>query len=345
MPRGPRTVADRLKALLSKGHFSVLLGAGASACAGYPLMAALTEGVLASLPRQEFALVHKWWDRVKGEAGANIETVLGKLYHLLDVCGTGVEKGEVKRCLAAVEEEIVRRFLPEKEISVHRRLMVMVCHLNTKAPAVVATSNYDLLVERACEAEQVWCLDGFVGSCQRKWSVESLPLLMVTGGEHRRFRRHKKAVTLLKLHGSVSWATDEDEIVAFPGGRVPEGGKWVRRLVYPTPRKVSESFGEPYSSLLRHFAGVTDRPNGLLVTLGFSYRDDHLVEPIKQFVSKPDHTLVALVQQPEGSLGDLLKQENVICVAEDKAWLEGRCSDDKLEIWRLPGLVDFLEEL
>lgn len=350
MARRPRSLADRLKTLLCKGHFCVLLGAGASACAGYPLMAALTNKVLGRLPQQDFTLVHDMWESVKGAAGVNIEAVLGKLYSLLDVCDTKpnvarVDRGEVERCLSAVEEEIARPFLVEKDISVHRRLVRRVCDLNSKAPGVVATSNYDLLVERACEAEQVWCLDGFVGSEKRGWSIESLPLWVGTVGERRRFRSHEKSIRLLKLHGSVSWGTDGDQVVAFPGGRIPKGGRWVRRLVYPTPRKVGEGFGEPYSSLLRYFAEVADRPNGLLVTLGFSYRDDHLAEPIKQFVSKPDRTLVALVQRPEGALGDLLEKGNVICIAEDKAWLGGGCSDEKLEIWQLPGLVDFLEGL
>jgi len=328
----------------------MLLGAGASACAGYPLMATLTEQVLASLASEEFPLVHKVWDSVKGEAGANIETVLGWLYSLLHVCQTTpdvacVEASEVERCVKAIEQEIARPFLGVGDTSVHRRLMVRMCHLNARAPAVVATCNYDLLVERACEAEQVWCLDGFVGSCQRKWSVESLPLWVGTVEEPRRFRRHEKAVRLLKVHGSVSWATDGDEVVAFPDGAIPEGGKWTRRLVYPTPRKAGESFGEPYSSLLRHFTGLTDRPNGLLVTLGFSYRDSHLAGPIRQFASKADRTLVALVQRPEGALPGLLDQRNVICVGEDKAWVDGRPTDEKLGIWQLPELVSFLEAL
>lgn len=350
MARRTRSLAERLKALLCKGHFSIFLGAGSSACAGYPLMAELTKQVLARLPRKRFALVHDVWQSVKGEKGVNIETVLTKLYSLLDVCATKpslarVGREEVERCLRAMEKEIARPFAAENDTKVHQRLVTKMCDLNSKGPAVVATCNYDLLVERACEAERIWCLDGFVGSCQRKWSVESLPLRVGTVDQRNRFRRHDRAITLLKLHGSVSWATDGREIVAFPRGELAEGGKWVRRLVYPTPRKIGESFGEPYSSLLRHFAVVTDRPNGLLVTVGFSYRDAHLVEPIKQFVSKPDRTLVALVQRPEGALGDLLERKNVICAAESEVWLEGKRTDEKLEIWQLPSLVKFLEEL
>ena len=42
MPKGPPVVTERLKPLLTKGHFSMLLGAGASVCAGYPLIDDLT---------------------------------------------------------------------------------------------------------------------------------------------------------------------------------------------------------------------------------------------------------------------------------------------------------------
>ena len=147
------------------------------------------------------------------------------------------------------------------------------------------------------------------------------------------------------MHGSVSWATDGESVVDFADSKIPEDGHWQRRLIYPTPRKITESFGEPYSTLLSYFSTVIDRPNALLVTLGFSYRDQHVVERIRQFISNPTHTLVALVRETEQPLEVLLEHPNVICVTNEKAWLDGKQRDETLGIWELPSLVKMLEEL
>lgn len=313
-------------------------------------MATLTTEVLRKVTRRRFELVHNIWDIAKIETTANIEIIISRLYSLLAVSSgtpayTNVNRNEVKRCISALEKQIAEVFLTEGETSIHRRLLQRVCSLNTRAPAVVATSNYDLLLERASEAEEIWCLDGFVGNKQRRWSSDSLHLLLGTIEHQRRFRFHPRAFRLLKLHGSISWATDGDDIVAFPDGMLPPGDRWLRRLVYPTPRKVDESFDEPYSSLLRHFSGAINVSNGLLLTLGFSYRDEHLVAPIKDFITRQGNTLIALVQHPEGELNQLLDRNNVICVSETGAWMDGKSIDDSLDIWQLPALVDFLEAI
>lgn len=345
-----RTLKARLKALLSKGHFSILLGAGASVCAGYPLMSHLTEQVLTKLPREELPLLHDVWASLSTQPSANIETVLSQLYQILAVAEAtpslaNVEYEEVQRCITAIQESVANTFVPVHESLSHRRLVVQMCRLNRRGPAVIATTNYDQLVENSCDFEQTLCLDGFSGTRQRNWVPELLPLVVGNVGPDRRFTHYPKAIRLLKLHGSISWATDGQIVVSFPDGQLPTNGTWLRRLIFPTPRKITESFSEPYSSLLRRLATLIDRQNGLLVTLGFSYRDQHLVDSIIQFVSRLDHTLVALVQQPEEALRELLGRPNVICVTEDCAWLDGKHQTESMEIWELPNLVEFLETL
>jgi hypothetical protein len=347
MQKRPPGVIDRLKPLILKGHFAMLLGAGASVCAGYPPMDDLTKSVLDELPRKQSALLHEIWDGVRGRDGANIETVLGQLYHLLATSQDSsrlvkVSSEEVRECVSKVEAAIARPFLEKRNSELHRRLIAQCCRFNTKEPPVIATSNYDMLVERACDAAGIWCLDGFVGISQRRWRVESLSLRLGTV-EKRTFRDFRGSIRLLKLHGSVSWGTDEEQVTAYPDGSPADTMR--RLMIFPSPRKVSEIHGEPYSSLLRQFSNAIERKNALLFTAGFSYRDAHLVEPIKQFVVRRDHTLVALVRKPEGALNQLLGEPNVICIAKDDAWLTGRRVDAAGEMWQLPQFVEFLEGL
>ena len=81
--------------------------------------------------------------------------MLGHLYKLLSVCETGgtyvtATVNEVKDCIAKVEDAIAQPFLTAEYSDVHRRLAEMCCRLNHRDQAIIATCNYDLLIERAC---------------------------------------------------------------------------------------------------------------------------------------------------------------------------------------------------
>jgi len=168
----------------------------------------------------------------------------------------------------------------------------------------VFTTNYDLVIERSLDAAGVTCVDGFVGSIDRRFRTESYArdLYLVPRPGERRLLRVPELVYLYKLHGSISWQSDPDS----RGGAIRQVDPSLRdadslALVYPTPQKENDALGYPYSDLLRMFASVLSEPETALLIAGYSFADDHINRLIFQALSS-NATLQILVVEPFGIL-------------------------------------------
>lgn len=148
--------------------------------------------------------------------------------------------------------------------------------------ATIATLNYDLSVERAGEAAGVEVNTGishWVNSGHWDWPVAG--------------------VRLLKLHGSIDWAWEDD----LPGdGRLPS--RYVRRVSAATPNVSAPAmvFGlrerlraeGPFLSLLAEFESHLERSSRLVV-IGYSFRDDHINQAIRRWTFEDRGNQIVLI--------------------------------------------------
>ena len=133
----------------------------------------------------------------------------------------------------------------------------------------IFTTNYDTVMERYCDIKNYNVVNGFMPESRLKnvWSGKWLPAA--------------NAVYLTKVHGSITWYKDDD-------GKIMEIGDTTQRgtdrdiMIFPTEgaKKYDE---EPFLDLLNNFKDEIERVDVLLV-IGFSYRDDELVDIIKDRV-------------------------------------------------------------
>ena len=145
------------------------------------------------------------------------------------------------------------------------------------------TTNYDRIVEFACEASGVEFSDGFGETGNElvaPWT-----------------RTFDKKVCIYKLHGSVSYYVDQttsdfsqflrlDRGYPLPGPdfRLSRGGKDLEpMMVLPTLEK--DALGEPYSHL-NHLFTETMAHTLLVVAVGISLRDNHIVSAINYNAGK-----------------------------------------------------------
>ena len=85
--------------------------------------------------------------------------------------------------------------------------------------ANIFSTNYDLMIERACDAFLIEhplanFNDGSRGAFRRYVSNQNFYLNVTHSGYHDNYRREIPTVNLIKLHGSVSWIVDQDKILA-----------------------------------------------------------------------------------------------------------------------------------
>lgn len=167
----------------------------------------------------------------------------------------------------------------------------------------IFTTNYDRLLEYACDLLGVRVIDRFVGSIlpQFKSSRLTIDMHYDPPGMRGEPRYLEGVVRLCKLHGSIDWRMVKGSVVraAIPfgpeqGHPLDSGDAFGRVMVYPNAAKDVETLLFPYADLFRDLASALCRPNVTLVTYGYGFGDDHVNRVIREMLSiGSTHLLIA----------------------------------------------------
>ncbi len=135
-------------------------------------------------------------------------------------------------------------------------------------PIRIFTTNYDLLLEAAFERSGVPFFDGFAGA--------QTPFLDTAAIEADDLP--PRWTRIIKLHGSSNWAVRDNHGVV----RLPTSSSEERRLIHPSHLKYAESRRMPYLVMFDQLRDFFKRPSATLITVGYSFRDNHINELIAQ---------------------------------------------------------------
>ena len=186
----------------------------------------------------------------------------------------------VEGFVARVKEQILHACstfitLPTSDISAYRELLQKLARRRVRDPRLkVFTTNYDMCFETAASELGMVIIDGFSYTRRRRFDGKHFTYDIV----RREADTHEFAegiFQLLKLHGSVSWSRESNEV--YEDSRpTPENAC----LIYPAKGKYQQAFLQPHLELLSRFLEFLRQPNSCLVVSGFGFNDDHLSEPI-----------------------------------------------------------------
>ena len=87
----------------------------------------------------------------------------------------------------------------------------------------------------------------------------------------------KSVINLLKIHGSLTWEQDGDEIIRKDKNSIKEP-----IMVFPSSNKYMQSYERPYFELFSKFQALLRKQNTVLITAGFSFADNHISRMIIQ---------------------------------------------------------------
>ena len=168
--------------------------------------------------------------------------------------------------------------------------------------AKIFTINYDLIFERCMDELGVSYFDGFVGGYQKRLRPESYHYDLYYPGEttEGKVNRVDRVLQLYKLHGSINWTRVEESAENIFGIKqeFPEANKIGELMIYPSTLKYGETLGFPYTEMFQNFSFSLFKPQTVLFTFGYGFRDDHINRLIYQALSIPTFNLVIIV--PEG---------------------------------------------
>ena len=265
----------------------LFLGAGASVHYGYPTTKALKEKLLKRFPLHddiEYRLL-------KSEHLHDIEYVLDLLIkfdqffnikHIDNFFGDmeiqrmnpsniDVLHKRINNMKLLIEQSIFENYGWDNMYhdDVENMFGVLYNKINNKNLHIF-TTNYDRAIEKFCEKNIIECCDGFdttdVGNNIYKKNFKP---------------KKNNYLRLYKLHGSLSWRKDGDEIIYV---NVDEMGKPhnPNLLIYPTLSPKEEEQNYPYKDYVDEFKNFTSK-NNICIVIGFSFRDfqDEFLELLK----------------------------------------------------------------
>lgn len=171
----------------------------------------------------------------------------------------------------------------------------------TKERLNLFTTNYDRVLEYGLDEAGILTLDRFIGKLKpiMRFHRIDLDYHYNPPGIRGEPRYVEGVVKFTKLHGSIDWAFENNQIVKIPlpfGAQVDEnyfGNPYDKVVIFPNSSKAVETSYFPYSELFRDFSTAICRPNSVLVTYGYGFGDSHINRIIKDMLTIPStHLLI-----------------------------------------------------
>lgn len=251
-------------------------------------------------------------DAEKDNDGSNriqklISALKKSLFGICDVHERQTSERDMKRIREkGLEEEFkLRKYLFHEKFL--KSLMQRPLNLQR---ANIFTSNYDLAFEYAFDNLGIKYIDGFSGFHHRYFKPETFNYDIFYPGSTTagKVQRIEKVVRYFKLHGSISWISDNErtpsnvygieempiELIKRKADDTKDKLNYGNLMIYPTAVKKSYTLDLPYSELFRHFAYSISQPQSVLFTVGYSFCDEHFNDIIYQALSNPTFTLLII---------------------------------------------------
>lgn len=246
---------------------------------------------------------------VSPSQAAELETSIGSALTDLAQSVSSAERA----ILAAADERVEAQTILGMATSFFRS---MAGRVPTRDRLHIFTTNYDRVIEWACEGAGIRLLDRFVGSLRPIFRSSRLEIdyHYSPPGSVREPRHLDGVVRLTKLHGSLDWAWDEDSrsVVkeALPFGVAPTGEPR-QLLVFPNQAKDLETSFYPYADLFRDFSAALCRPNSALITYGYSFGDEHINRVVRDMLAIPSTHLLIIAYDDETGRIERFMDEHV----------------------------------
>jgi hypothetical protein len=289
-------IKNEMAQFLQLDNLNFLIGAGCSSHImddnelGIPGMLSLYNGFFEAYPDFEIA----------GQLAKPLFS--GNLEKMLETMGAISVANQVSIIDSDIESKIsiVQKYIREQIISgLHGKEVLEFYHdfymktvsRGRKTPVNIFTTNYDLYNEQALDSLSFPYNNGFVGTYNRVFNPASYKYAYVEDMNLSKniWERVPNFYNLYKLHGSITWVKQENQIKEVDYNHINDKDTV---MIYPTPLKDRTTLMTPYSDLFRAMETSLLRKNSVLITLGYSFADDHINRLILNSLAIPTFKLI-----------------------------------------------------
>ena len=261
-----------------------------------------------------------------------IEYILSIIIQKIKVVGKdklcGLTKKDLEDLKKKIELKIMELVSVHKKLSsfrdklIHNDFSLWIKLAQRKYPVEVFTTNYDYLFEISFENQNIPYFDGFIGSYQ--------PFFFPSAVEDSTY--YPRVTKLWKIHGSLGWKKDDES-----GKIYRDQNDSTNIIIYPSALKYEHSQKLPYLSFMDRLKAFLKEDDGILLTCGYSYSDEHINESLLQGLSmtKTSHVIAFFFDNFDetSAISQLAKTEPKLSIyGKDNAVINGKFGKWKINV-------------
>ncbi|MEP3688402.1 MAG: SIR2 family protein [Sulfitobacter dubius] len=166
----------------------------------------------------------------------------------------------------------------------------------------VVTTNYDRVVEYACNSRDLLFQTGFAPGYVQKW--ESTSRLKYAHGT-----KPSRVVKIWKIHGSLDWFRTVDErTIGLPVFKLPSSDAYTPLIITPGLNKYEKTYEDPFRTTING-ADTALKTASAFLCVGFGFRDQHIHPKIIERCRQENVPTVVLARTLTDEAKDFLKNK------------------------------------
>lgn len=260
-----------------------IVGSGLSCAEGISGMKALSEKLMEDVPNKLNNEDMECWRNIEETLnnGTDLESTLQQ-----NKATNNIEKAIIESAYELISSEDISVF---KEIIEKSRILrfseYLSCFNVDLYNLVVITTNYDLLIEYACEIKGLVYSDSYYGKIISKYSPENAEKEMLKGIKRGKkpINHYKPHIKIYKPHGSINWKLINGKL-----NKINHVNCGIPCIITPGSNKYEKGYEEPFDYHIGKMGQEIDTAKRLIF-IGYGFNDNHLETHLNKSenISKP----------------------------------------------------------
>jgi len=271
-------------------NIGFFFGAGTSCALNIPNIETLTTGIEKKLKGdhlKHFVIIKESLKKAATASGkaVNIEDILNQIRRIREITNDEAGQDFIKVTGEAAKSldkeicnqiyEIINESEGKADLTNPRKFFAWLDILNREYSKEIFTTNYDLIIEKSLEQNQIPYFDGFVGSYEPFFWQESVE--QSAGKDDMT----KHWIRLWKIHGSLSWfwkqnTGDNTEKIIRVGKFNSASATGKELVIYPSKEKYDSSRKQPFIAYFDRLKSSLLGGELLFIFSGYSFSDQHI---------------------------------------------------------------------
>ena len=201
-----------------------------------------------------------------------------------------VSKKVLEDISKASEEEIIKAVLKRYSEFI-KVILQLLYHANSRQVTKninIFTTNYDLFIEKSLDElmkyESFVFNDGSNGYFNRILDSANYNKSVAYRGLNDNYLNELPTLSLIKPHGSMNWERIQEDNILIRKSVVENPV-----VVKPTGIEGQETFlNNHFHDMLRVFQLELDKPQSILIVIGFSFQDKHIAKMLNRSLKNPE---------------------------------------------------------